>query len=405
MMRWHIPVIVIALLLPLSLVATSAYAQSPTDTPTPTITAPPPVLPQITDVVLGDYTCPTGTPVGYGTVTPSSLWSLMCDQCVYTPPPTSTPAATRTLSPDYQTLTAVSALTTTPTPTSPSTPTVSPTPVSTPTDDILSCGDYQDEGVYCVDYGNLLAYDIPHHLSPPVYHVRHGAPAYRYLLSQSANIYYRLDVLGYDTWLAQAQHYSGGDVQLTKSYDYFGAVAISHSVVAEWWGYYTIPYPASYVGTDYVPVGQHWYSYHYNNFTPWLRWYIDGNHRMYVSTSPILGDDPTITPTPEPLPSSYCSVVSDDAAMQGFGWTGITTGATACYDLGNVGLWDWVGHIGNLEPPSSHDAWNIRIPWIAHICLTDISLGTLTIYNVVVDLTAVAYIVAVAMLIRNMFVS
>lgn len=65
---------------------------------TASVTAPPPWQPTIlaTQTYPSNFTCPTGLPIGWGTVTPNAAWNALCGQCVYTPFPTGTGAAPTT---------------------------------------------------------------------------------------------------------------------------------------------------------------------------------------------------------------------------------------------------------------------------------------------------------------------
>lgn len=102
--------------LPVSALGAMAATPSPTFIP-PSIT-PTPYL----------YDCPVGTPLGWGTYTPSPLWLSTCGSCASLP--TSTLEPTGTLNP----LTATAQyLTGTPTPTTTGTPTGTPEILATPT--------------------------------------------------------------------------------------------------------------------------------------------------------------------------------------------------------------------------------------------------------------------------------
>lgn len=70
-----------------------ALSQLATNTPT---FIPPSVTP--TDI---NFTCPIGTPAGWGTYTPSALWQLECSSCASVATPTMTAAPTFTPNPTY----------------------------------------------------------------------------------------------------------------------------------------------------------------------------------------------------------------------------------------------------------------------------------------------------------------
>ena len=112
---------------------------------------------------------------------------------------------------------------------------------------------------------------------------------------------------------------------------------------------------------------------------------------------------PVVTMTPV-VGGSYCSSVSQ--TEDGFSWDGIEYGDTVCFDLGGPafedngsGWWDWF----------VHDLWTAfgtpNIPWIAHICMQDVSFGVVQIFGVYISLELILYVVGIITLIRNMFVS
>lgn len=83
-------------------VAPAGVISAQSETPTPTATFIPPT-PSPTPI---DLACPVGTPVGYGTYTPSPLWNLSCGGCAVpsvtaSPIPTGTPNALGTPAPTF----------------------------------------------------------------------------------------------------------------------------------------------------------------------------------------------------------------------------------------------------------------------------------------------------------------
>jgi len=71
----------------------TAYADTPTPTPDPGWQ---PLFPTNTPAPTNDYTCPEGNPGGWGDVTPDPYWALQCGQCAggTTPTPEGTPEPT-----------------------------------------------------------------------------------------------------------------------------------------------------------------------------------------------------------------------------------------------------------------------------------------------------------------------
>lgn len=63
-----------------------------------------------------DNTCPTGIPLGYGTVTPGLMWEAQCGNCAAQVTLSATPAPTLTITPGGPTLTPAPTATTTPDP-------------------------------------------------------------------------------------------------------------------------------------------------------------------------------------------------------------------------------------------------------------------------------------------------
>lgn len=78
------------------------------------------IPPSVTPTTMYNFECPVGTPAGWGTYTPSPLWYLECEYCVWTPtstalPPTITPTHDGTGTPyPTATVTLTPAVTSTP---------------------------------------------------------------------------------------------------------------------------------------------------------------------------------------------------------------------------------------------------------------------------------------------------
>jgi hypothetical protein len=115
-------------------------------------------------------------------------------------------------------------------------------------------------------------------------------------------------------------------------------------------------------------------------------------------------------PTPTPSALGYCSSVSTSDADTGFSFSGIQFGSISCFDIGGptydntefnatsilTGLYDTVLYIFT---------GTLRDNWIAHICLQEVNLGVIQIFDVTISLTLIAYVVGITLLIRELFSS
>jgi len=380
---------------------TIAYAQVTTVTVTPTITAPPPYQPDINYTPM-DFECPEGTPIGWGTVTPSASWLLLCDECI----PSSLQTSTAILEPtmdatqyptEYAGTATAEYLTGTPTPSVTETiiptgtpsgcdvslngePSFSFTPrnwvvVSSIVSNTFAC---VDNGMFVSCTGSITI-DDPGANEDDVLNIEIPIS---YPLGSAVFV----DVIGTDpyggdwsgAWLEYATIYGGSS---------------SHFF-----------YPS---GFQYSMAGSNGYIKLSHIATAGSVWTGTFTYNVKIYSSPDCLIPPTVTPTPIPEEYSYCDVVRSEEDDSGFDWTGIEIIGSSCWDLGGPGLtsdggggfWDWFGN----------DLWKSlgspNIPWIAHVCLVGIDLGILTVFNVSISLLVVAYTVGLALILRNMFVS
>jgi hypothetical protein len=146
-----------------------------------------------------------------------------------------------------------------------------------------------------------------------------------------------------------------------------------------WWG---ASGSNEYFGTRYVP--NVW------GTRPLRMWAsIHTAYNPNISPSPT----PTISPTGTPN-TNFCASVS--SAETGFSWSGISIGQTSCLDIGPYDGFDFGGLTSN--PIGAY-------PWLAHICLQDVSFGVAEVFGVSVSLQVILYILGVVAIVRNMFVS
>lgn len=356
----------------------SVYAAPPaqdTQTPTVTITSQGAYVPTIQPTMAADdFACGTGTPVGYGTVTPDGLWSVLCSSCMplegletSTPNPTSyTPTVTGT----------------------------PPTPTSTPNTGpaLISCGSRGDNGVSCTE---IDAYTV----------------RLTIVSSGSAQGIFWGSVESFDTatWYVELHSlvYTVGQWYDTTIYPETSLVGGLLDDGGMW--YPPISYTSTYLGCG---GGCRYYDFNVGTYERVIEDVLPGDHLFWVFSRvggsawwdtngmyAIISSVPTGgTATPTPGPSGgYCTVVNGggEPASEGFSWSGITYGSQYCFDIGPLDQWDW--GIVNLA--------NIGLPWIAHICLQEIDIGVIEIFGVSVSLLVVAYVVGIAWIIRNMFVS
>ncbi len=345
------------------------YQATETGTPTPTITAVGGYLPSVAPTVFYDQLdCGTGTPIGYGSVTPDSLWSVLCANCVYTPMPSST------VNPTLATELAMTAS---------STPSPTLTPVAS--SQLLYCngplGGYAE--VSCTELNE-------------------------YTLLYSLNEAYETDVYFAMDW-NKTLGATITSVRYVVDLELSSAPSIPCENCNNGWLFYANPAMTGLVGflqTKYLGNG-YTDSYHVDstvafitdaNYAWGLAMYGGPLNEVTGSIYVVVNGYPFMYGTPTPSSGSYCAVVNGGGSPitdTGFSWTGIEYGSQTCFDIGPIDEWDfgWITFS------------NINIPWIAHLCLQEIDIGVITLFGVSVSLLVIAYVVGVLMIIRNMFVS
>ena len=312
-----------------------------------------------------DTTCAEdGNIEGWGTVTPSALWRLMCESCVVTPFLTSTAPPAPTWDG-----------TGTPPPTGTATPEATSTPAPTLTpqavnnefnraDTKLSVSfDYTYEP-FCTD----CYYDVDCNL---------------WTLTT-----YRCDIIFSGTSNATDEHYPQAHVvgnlwmgywRPTDIYYFRHDDVVSNIEI-------TGQVDDGYIGTTEVvmaiPSTNLLASQGQGNF------YYRGKLLYSMqNTDPlhIAG-----TPTPAPL-QSMCSSVKGGGDDQIFGFEGIEFGAMRCVDL--------------FEYSVTILGIDINLPMFAHLCFQDVSLGNAYIFGFPIDMDAPLYLLGITWFLRNLFVS
>jgi hypothetical protein len=390
------------------LFTTSAFAQetvTPSPVNTPTITAPAPYEPSINVPSDLSFDClPEGEkPIGWQTVTPSSNWDVLCGDCYIDDLPTSTVLPSSTPSP-FPTWNGTG------TPPSTLTPTITPTFTLTPSPTVQACetpGNSQQ----------FKLVEVNTNYPPNPFYLEYTCSS---SIGEWANgiICYAHAWGNYDSgWGVNVYHEFVFDHTGNNPY-YIRAHILSFSGLTGIDGGSGCAY---YDAGDYCQVLEHSEAhYHYSTHLGWL----SGSHNYDVSwvievsqTNQFMPlQCATSTPSPTPIVTvtstpdigNYCSVVSDDNMDDNlFSYSGISVTGESCFDIGGPALsgdeqgswWDWF----------INDLWKTAgspdIPWIAHVCLVGVNIGELTVFGVSISLHIVAFIVGVAMLIRNMFVS
>lgn len=365
----------------------SVQAQDPTITPSPTITAPPPPLVTVLPGTFpASFLCPTGVPMLWETVTPSSAWWFFCAQCITTRFPTSTP---RTPTP------APSSTGTPYTPTSTATPTPTATPVGltlylvnapvlniygsnmTVVSHTESCYNLEG-GIYCsgVFTASWTTSGFERNMSLwlgmrrsdnsisnySVYMWHRINPNYTSSVAQWGARAHPINGQGSD-WISWTDD-SEDESHVNRNGDPLPTCGGTSNPCKEVRPFYIRPGNSSNTGVTY-----NWATYFYA--VPGL---------------------PPVTPSPTATarPGSYCDV-TDSVGSIAFSYSGLIFGAAHCVDVGN-----WSVSILGIA---------IEIPWIAHLCFQDVTLGTVILFNVVVSLDIIAYVLGVAWAIRNLFIS
>jgi hypothetical protein len=245
-----------------------------------------------------DVSCPVGTPAGWGTYTPSPLWSVECGACAVIVTPTST----MTASP-------VPTWSGTGTPPATASPTASPTvsPTASPIPE-GGMGCIQDANSICtsLDGGKHLhwEWDLYNNDYHPAVVLRYALPSYSWLGRTG-----RLIVNGQVSILDDSNILNNYE----KKYRYF-----SNGISEQWYVIVSgntydisIDTPATFLGTYYLTVAVQFYN-EYADYAS-TKGFAD-LYAPYVSP-------PVSTPTPTPLPPfdiGYCSSIAPPLSDFGF---------------------------------------------------------------------------------------
>ena len=343
-----------------------------TATPTPTITTKPLIILSTPTPFDLSSDCPEdGIVDGWGTVTPSALWSAYCSQCIVTPYWTSTAKPAPTWDG-----------TGTPPPTE--TPTLSPSATFTPSP-TSDGGDYYlvSCSVSISQVGNGCGVAVDNSICE----LQNNDKTCHCLVDASTSS---------DGEGGTHSCRFGVNVDTERS-DWYNAA--SHiwwtsnvSSFNSWTDYKSIWTRAD--GTYYVDTGEvdarQTMGYRYQIYND-----ADTGGQMSVSGDAYISTDGSIvsTPTPSPTPDgNFCDTVQDENDTDPvFGYTGIEYGAMYCADL--------------LPFDISILGVDMSIPHFAHICLQDVSIGTGTMFGMSIDLDVALFVAGVAWAIRNLFIS
>ena len=318
---WLLPVPVLGAALAMSL-GVSAQA---TDTPPPP-TIPIGWTPTASPVVGGP--CPAGTPVGYGTVTPSSPWLSLCGWCWPDLFAGAGGVTGTAITPVGQG---------TPLPTLTPTPTVTPTPVTQGlclSEDQWGCYDYPNNDMHIIANGMAA------------YWTGWGDPPHVYVLSRTGSV----DGIAYTV---------GGSWDFAENYTGNGCLQYWKRLYTDdgpdrYW-YYWLCHGTSHQMLSYAlpRVGV--------SLVDRVDWTTAGNTYVsqYGTVYYWLGDVSIITPTPTPVSGGYCSVVQSKFDEQSwFSFDLPAAGQSQCVDIG------------------PYTILGIDLPQLARLCYTPYTLGT-----------------------------
>ncbi len=335
----------------------AAYAQTstPTATLTPTITEAPsdPFVIPTRGTNPEDFECPEGYPEGWLTVTPSSLWDIVCSQCFISATGTPEPA------------------TSTPTPGA-GTPTVTPV---TPT---ATVGPYYYAGGEWIH-----PFDIVHTAGGGYWVIKE----------------WEMNMSDYLTGIVYKFSGGGGGLQIKPmaaspvslfygdtSFSVYDAEA--KVCICEWSGSCVWMFEAAHIyDCDYTTNMAYWnqpVGAGVRN-VEWQVGYVGSRTYSMDYIQPVyygVPSGPTPTPMPTAIPvDSYCSVIDPgEQQEEDFLWSGITWGASYCIDIGPYVLFD--------------------IPHVAHICVQNISMGYVYVFGIKVLLDIILYVFGGVMIVR-----
>jgi len=294
--------------------------------------------------------CPVGTPIGWGTFTPSALWNLTCSSCLTpTAYPTNTifPTATGTI---YPTATGTIY------------PTATATPLFTAT---ISCGDT----VGCIQIDdNTIDLHSSGVSSMDGSELTGDYNSYTFYLSEPSNIYGYLVVDDdYQVW--HAGQTWDGTLDLSHHFDNIFYTIPSRTEgfcegcaarVANQGEYYFTYEETEIIANIHISYHDYpslWNAY---RFTP---------AHLYVSVNPAFEIGPTPTPTVSGTPyvdDSYCGSIND---LPSFGWDLIIEDGPPNCDFG----WDEFT-VGTYTVPA------------VQICLQPVQVGVITLFGTVFEM-------------------
>lgn len=361
--------------------AVSAYQA--TNTPTGTITAIGGYIPTIVSTQVLDLDCGLNTPIGWGTLTPDGVWDVLCSPCMVTAFPSATPTITTTAPSPTGTLVS-------PTPSLTPSPTVPPIPST----GLISC---DTDPVNIVTVCTQMAPDVIRFTGQLSsgwnvisFFVGADADLFLHWVVNSASVIDWTGAYGgnnhnvpNDTYLA-----TGSGIAISSPPNITVAVGNGDFIRIVDVGVYD-----NALGAYPAQIGRYFFNLAgsgeaYGNV-------VTGPSTEYwITTVPW---ETVGTPAPSPTPDvGYCQAVNGGGEVpdSGFEFNGITFGSTACFDIGPIPTWDF----GFLVV-------NVNIPWIAHLCLTNIDLGVITAFGVQISLLTISYVWGIAWAIRNLFTS
>jgi len=371
-----------------------------TDTPTPSATASPPPTstryatltpggPTVTAPPFGapteatrsanpnDFTCPVGPPTGWLTQTPSASWLILCGQCLNPdgswPNLTATPTVAPTV---YRTSTLGPSPTNGPSPTATKTPTATvtrtPTVTFTPTKVYTS-----------VDFIPPLAQWLGVSPGAGVQSTYWGP-----IDMGSGNTLQAYNGSTYATW-SVACHTAGSDaLEIALCVSANGSTCIGTTRLRFSCGalegrdrslsgdtYWTAnDGPGRYLLGKVTTTGTsgQWGVYAATVYNIQVQWPLT---------------TPTVTPTAPPILSNYCTSV-DSSAENDFSYSGIILGPAQCLDIGPYSI---------SIPILGLD---IDLPWLAHVCLQGVTLGSVFIFGLALSLDVAVVLMALVFGIR-----
>lgn len=333
----------------------------------------------------GGFDCPEGNPSDWGTVTPDVWWMAMCGQCVQ---PSAVPSATVP--------TSTGAVTITPSNTATGTRSPTPTNTATPT-------------------GGLYLYHTVLNLSPfdvtqDSYWYGKGGSVYSpnpawgvifQVISSPSNTVKRMK---YETvygggaktnmWPDTSDALATGVYCSVSQFINIGGMTGQQICSYLWPG-------GTYLGSSYNSVGP---GTVYVAFQ--ARQSQAGNVRILGLIYKSSSGTPWVSPTSEfptvtaaPTNPHLCYQVMPVSYTNDYAWDGIQYISGNCFDMGPVDIGEdnplysiWETIFGEGSVPG--------IPWLAHVCLQLVTLGTIQIIGISINLDLVATGLGIFILIR-----